>query len=242
MVPKVDGSNPSRHPEVSNWQSNDCQLLFLYNGCQQRIQIAAKWEENPYHQNDKQQKQYKDDGWLQLSFLVLVHSKLYDFFLQGYMQSTKDYPDDVSDCLHCLLLQSFCILDVFREGKVAFQGHSLWKTYVYSENYRTFASWFWKESPVKVHLAVLNWEQGCESSTVPQQWTPLWLLSINAIGYLPEKALGSGGKSEDQPSSVKMPLHHDVWCRQAQVFYFCGLWNMNQLSSCTTAVRLLLKR
>jgi hypothetical protein len=29
---------------------------------------------------------------------------------------------------------------------------------------------------------------------------------------LPEKALGNGGKSEDQPFSVKMPLHHDVWC------------------------------
>ena len=43
------------------------------------------------------------------------------------------------------------------------------------------AAWFWKESPVKVHLAVLNWELGCESPTVPQQWTPLWLLSINAI-------------------------------------------------------------
>ena len=82
-----------------------------------------------------------------------------------------------------------------------------------SEIIAIFALWFWKESPVKVHLAVLNWELGCKSPTVPQQWTPLWLLSINTIVHLDEKALGSGVKSEDQPSSVKMPLHHDVWCR-----------------------------
>ena len=43
------------------------------------------------------------------------------------------------------------------------------------------------------------------------------LLSLNhAIARLGEKALGSGGKSEDQPFSVKMPLHHDVWCQEAQ--------------------------
>ena len=48
------------------------------------------------------------------------------------------------------------------------------------------------------------------------------LLSLkHAIEYLLEKALGSGGKSEDQPFSVKMPLHHDVWCRLAQLV-FCG--------------------
>jgi hypothetical protein len=34
------------------------------------------------------------------------------------------------------------------------------------------------------------------------------LLLNHAIEYLLEKALGSGGKSEDQPFSVKMPLHH----------------------------------
>jgi hypothetical protein len=39
----------------------------------------------------------------------------------------------------------------------------------------------------------------------------------HAIARLGEKALGSGGKSEDQPFSVKMPLHHDVWCRLAQL-------------------------
>ena len=55
------------------------------------------------------------------------------------------------------------------------------KMFSYSNIFCTFALWFWKESPVKVHLAVLNWELGCESPTVPQQWTPLWLLSINAI-------------------------------------------------------------
>ena len=127
--------------------------------------------------------------------------------------------------------------------------------------YCTFALWFWKESPVKVHLAVLNWELGCESPTVPQQWTPLWLLSLNAIkprliaftldkvrkhsalflqnyaiGYLPEKALGSGGKSEDQPFSVTCQTTLDVraW---SETIIFVGLWNMNQSSSCTTVVR-----
>ena len=104
---------------------------------------------------------------------------------------------------------------IFR--KVYQVSHILWKkirkTHELSWKSSNFASWFWKESPVKVHLAVLNWELGCESPTVPQQWTPLWLLSINAIAYLGEKALGSGEKSEDQPFSVKMPLHHDVWCR-----------------------------
>ena len=64
-----------------------------------------------------------------------------------------------------------------------------------------FAAWFWKESPVKVHLAVLNWELECESPTVPQQWTPLWPWSRKAIEYLLEKALWGGGKSEDQPLS-----------------------------------------
>ena len=158
------------------------------------------------------------------------------------------------------------------------------------ENITIFELWFWKESPVKVHLAVLNWELGCKSPTVPQQWTPLWLLSINAIVRLDEKALGSGGKSEDQPFSVRKPPHHDVWCRLAQVdfmgivmrkdwhvpcslfcpallctyvYYYIGftgqsvvrqhfliyrifeeieIWNMNQLLSCTTAVRLLQTR
>ena len=93
--------------------------------------------------------------------------------------------------------------------------------FVISEKISIFAPWFWKESPVKVHLAVLNWECEWESPTVPQQWTPLWLLSINAIELLSEKALGSGGKSEDQPLSERMPLHHDVWCNLAQV-NFCG--------------------
>jgi hypothetical protein len=37
---------------------------------------------------------------------------------------------------------------------------------------------------------------------------------------LSEKALGSGGKSEDQPFSVKKPQHHDVWCLLAQVLIF----------------------
>ena len=46
------------------------------------------------------------------------------------------------------------------------------------------------------------------------------LLSLNhAIARLGEKALGSGGKSEDQPFSVIMPLHHDVWCKQAQLVF-----------------------
>ena len=70
--------------------------------------------------------------------------------------------------------------------------------------------------PVKVCLTALNWECEWESPTVPQQWTPLWLLSINAITRLGEKALGSGGKSEDQPLSERMPLLHDVWCNLAQ--------------------------
>jgi hypothetical protein len=49
------------------------------------------------------------------------------------------------------------------------------------------------------------------------------LLSLNhAIAHLGEKALGSGGKSEDQPFSVKMPLHHDVWCQLVQLS-FCGI-------------------
>ena len=47
------------------------------------------------------------------------------------------------------------------------------------------------------------------------------LLLNHAIAHLGEKALGSGGKSEDQPFSVKMPLYHDVWCQQAQLS-FCG--------------------
>ena len=38
----------------------------------------------------------------------------------------------------------------------------------------TFAAWFRNESPGKVRLAAINWELGCESPTVPQQWTPLW--------------------------------------------------------------------
>ena len=43
------------------------------------------------------------------------------------------------------------------------------------------------------------------------------LLLLNyAIARLGEKALGSGGKSEDQPLSERMPLHHDVWCNLAQ--------------------------
>ena len=120
--------------------------------------------------------------------------------------------------------------------------------------------------PAKVHLAVLNWECEWKSPTVPQQWTPLWLLSINAIelrsmtftlykvrmysalfllnqaiGLLPEKALGSGGKSEVQPFSVICQTALDVraW---GESNIFVGLWNMNQSSSCTTVVRLLLKR
>jgi hypothetical protein len=44
---------------------------------------------------------------------------------------------------------------------------------------------------------------------------------------LSEKALGSGGKSEDQPFSVKMPLHHDVWCWLAKVKF---LWIMKHES------------
>ena len=63
---------------------------------------------------------------------------------------------------------------------------------------------------MEVCLTALNWERECKSPTVPQQWTPLWLLSINAIGLLSEKALGSGGKSEDQPSIGKMPNALDV--------------------------------
>ena len=35
--------------------------------------------------------------------------------------------------------------------------------------------------PCEVHVAVLNWECEWESPTVPQQWTPLWLLSNQAI-------------------------------------------------------------
>ena len=57
--------------------------------------------------------------------------------------------------------------------------------------------------PVKVCLTALNWECEWESPTVPQQWTPLWLLDNKAIARLGEKASGSGGKSEDQPFSVK---------------------------------------
>ncbi|MBP5800034.1 MAG: hypothetical protein J6W43_09030, partial [Prevotella sp.] len=56
------------------------------------------------------------------------------------------------------------------------------------------------------------------------------LLSLkHAIEYLLEKALGSGGKSENQPFSVKMPLHHDVWCRLAQS-NFCGIIKQEGLS------------
>ena len=50
-------------------------------------------------------------------------------------------------------------------------------------------------------------------------YTALLLLN-HAIARLGEKALGSGGKSEDQPLSVKMPLHHDVWCRLAQLVFY----------------------
>jgi hypothetical protein len=92
-----------------------------------------------------------------------------------------------------------------------------------------------RPSPVKVRLAAINWELECESPTVPQQWTPLWLLSISAIelrsiafaldkarihsalfslnhaiARLGEKALGSGGKSEDQPFSVICQTALDV--------------------------------
>ena len=140
------------------------------------------------------------------------------------------------------------------------------KTYILSKKICNFASWFWKELPVKVRLAAINWEREWESPTVPQQWTPLWLLSINAIelrsiafaldkarmhsalfslnhaiARLGEKALGSGAKSEDKPFSVTCQTTLDVraW---GETNIFVELWNMNQSSSCTTVVRLLLKR
>ena len=67
------------------------------------------------------------------------------------------------------------------------------------------------------------------------------LLSLNhAIEHLLEKALGSGGKSEDQPFSVKMPLHHDVWCRQAQLV-FCGIITQEGLT-CNVVSLILAQR
>ena len=74
--------------------------------------------------------------------------------------------------------------------------------YALSKKLCNFVAQFWKESPVKVRLAAINWELECESPTVPQQWTPLWLPDNKAIARLGEKASGSGGKSEDQPFSV----------------------------------------
>ena len=109
--------------------------------------------------------------------------------------------------------------------------------YALSKKLCNFVAQFWKESPVKVHLAVLNWELECESPTVPQQWTPLWLLSINAIAHLGEKALGSGGKSEDQPFSVTCQTTLDVraW-GETNIFVDYETWvnrrRVRQLSCC----------
>ena len=96
-----------------------------------------------------------------------------------------------------------------------------------------FAPWFWKESPMEVCLTALNWERECKSPTVPQQWTPLWLLSNNAIARLDEKALGSGGKSEDQPSIGKMPDALDVRVVLAiRITFFVGFIDSAQHLLC----------
>jgi len=43
---------------------------------------------------------------------------------------------------------------------------------------------------MEVCLTALNWERECKSPTVPQQWTPLWLPSNNAIELFSRRRLG----------------------------------------------------